>query len=96
MNECMNDLSNSMMDRFNDSIGCRRVGGNLDWSDARIIQGELKIVASKFRTIVMDNMEWSWVVCKPMIFEQSLGILGRLGSWKAADLNQICDGVNAG
>ena len=61
MDECTNDLSNSTMDRFNDSIGCRRVGGNLDGSDARIIQGELKIMARKFRTIVMDNMEWSWV-----------------------------------
>ena len=96
MNECANDLSNSTMDGFNDGVGSGRVGGNPDGSDARIIKGELEIVAGKFRTILVDDTEGAGVTGKPLIFEQCPGSVGRLGTLKAANLDQIGDWVNAG
>ena len=52
MNEGTNDLSNGTMDRFNDRVGGGCIGGDLDGSDAHIIQRELEIVAGEFWTIV--------------------------------------------
>ena len=96
MNEGTNDQSNGAMDGFNDGIGSGRIGCNPNGSDACIIKGELEIVAGEFGTIVMDNTEGAGVACEPLTFEQCLGSLGRLGPLKVANLDQICDGVNAG
>lgn len=94
MNESANDLSNGLMDSFNDTVGSSSVGRDMGTSETGGVKKQLEVVIFKLGTSVVNGTGGPGIARQPVVFEETFGSKTGFGTRVADNFEQIGNGID--